>query len=137
MAQDNLELASLISMEVDAVDPTEPVIDSQPSSSISTSNSDDANRTQTNSQLSDHASETTTKAPRVETVHTAHLSIPSDLTSANDIQTSEVNTGSDRLAHKNDRPPGTRPLNVTPGGSFFFNATPLCFQPDTVRGPAL
>lgn len=134
MAQDNLELASLISMEVNDVDPTEPMIDSQSSSSVSMNKSDDASRTQTNSQLSDHASETTTKAPRVETVYTAHLSMPSDLTSANDAQTFEAITGLDRLAHRNDRPPGThnaRLLNVTPGGSFFFNATPLYFQPDT------
>lgn len=118
LTQDNLELAYPIPMDEDTVDSTEPVIDSQTSSTINTNNSEAVSRTQKNTALS-NASVTTTKAPHVETTTAVHLSLPSDLASPKDAQNSQNTT----LDGKNNKPADihhARLLNVTPGEFLFF-----------------
>lgn len=131
LTQDNHELASLIPMDVDAVGSTEPMIDSQTSSTTSMHYSDDAGQTQTNPRLSDHALTMTTKTPGVETIR-VHSPTPSDLASAKDAQTSQI-TGLDGSAPKIDKStdilnaglPNVTP-NVTSSG-FYFNVSKCSF----------
>ena len=83
------------------MDPTEPMIDSQTSSTINTNNSDAVSRTQNNTALS-NASVTT---------------------SPKDVQNSQNNTTLDGSPHKNDKPADIhdpRLLNVTPGEFLFL-----------------
>jgi hypothetical protein len=110
-------------MDVDAVGSTEPMIDSQTSSTISTNCSDDAGQT----RLSDHALAMTTKTPGVEAIR-VHSPTPSDLASAKDAQTSQF-TGLDGSAPKIDKSADMLNAglpNVTSSG-FYFNVSKCSF----------
>lgn len=114
------------------MDPTEPTIDSQTSSStINTNNSEAVSQSQKNTALS-NTSVTTTEVPHVEAIHTAtavHLSMPSGLASPKDAQnTQNIATLDAPSAHKNDKPADihdARLLNVTPGE---FSFVSKCFS---------